>query len=399
MHCPGFRFGAVSAGIKASGALDLGMIVADAPAACAAVFTSNEVKAAPVLVSQAAIARARGVMSAVVVNSGGANACTGPGGLDDARRMAAVLGAVVGVPAGRVAVASTGVIGRRLPMDRVEAGIAAAAAGLDAGGFERFATAILTTDRAAKMARREIGIGGKPVTLLGCTKGAGMIAPDMATTLTFVVTDAVVAPARLRTSLRRAAADTYNAITVDGDTSTNDMILLMASGAAGHRALAGKDAARFDAGLTELLDELARALMRGGEGVHHVVTVEVRGARTAAAARRVARTIANSPLVKTAIAGADPNWGRFLSAIGNARVGVKPERVELWFDDVRFVAGGVRARGIRADGADLEARVRTVMQRPEYTVRVDLRAGKAEARYLACDLSHEYVSINADYTT
>jgi glutamate N-acetyltransferase/amino-acid N-acetyltransferase len=391
MKCPGFRFGAVRAGIKQSGALDVGVIAADQPASCAAIFTSNQVKAAPVVVSQKALARSRGLAQAVVVNSGNANACTGPGGELDARDMIATAATALGVRRGHVMVASTGVIGKRLPMERVRAGIAAAAGELGADQAP-FAQAILTTDRAAKTARGRVLLGDPRATLMGCTMGAGMFAPNLATTLTLVTTDAAIAPAALEAALRSAASETFNAITVDGDTSTNDMILVMASGAAGNKPVRGATAAAFERALAGVLDELARALMRGGEGVHHVATVRVTSARNREDARRVARTIANSPLVKTAISGQDPNWGRLLCAAGNAGVKLDPRRLSLWLDRVRVVVDGAEARG-----KNLEQRAAAVMARPEYTITVDLAAGRAEAQYLACDLSHEYVSINADY--
>ncbi len=382
-RCAGFRFGATTAGIKKSGKPDVGIIVPDAPATCAAIFTQNRVKAAPVLVSQAALAKSRGRVAAVVVNSGNANACTGAQGMADARRMAALAAREVGATRNDVIVSSTGVIGQPLPMGKVEPGIGAAFASLGAT-FEPFADAILTTDRARKVARKT----ADGITVLGCTKGAGMIAPNMATTLTFVVTDAVATPAQLRKLLDRGAAETFNAITVDGDTSTNDMILLMASGAS------GKTPASLEATVAGVLDKLARDLMRGGEGVHHVVTVRVTGARSKDAARQVARSIANSPLAKTAIAGADPNWGRFLSAAGNAGVPLRPDRLALWLGKVQLVRDGV---GIVTEA--VERRAAAVMQKPEYTLTLDLGAGSGSAQYLACDLSHEYVTINADYRT
>jgi glutamate N-acetyltransferase / amino-acid N-acetyltransferase len=392
IRCPGFRFAGVSAGIKKkTGALDLGLIVADRPATGAAIFTSNRVKAAPVVLSQAALKRSGGRVDAVVVNSGNANACTGRAGMADARRMATATGRVLGVATSRVLVASTGVIGQRLPIDRIERGIEQAASEVEPA-IDPFADAILTTDLAAKIARGRAELGGRRVTLAGCTKGAGMIAPNMATTLTFVVTDARLGPSALHRALTAAAAETFNAITVDGDTSTNDMLLLLASGHADNAAPSRDDQIRFRDALTRLLDQLARALMRGGEGVHHVVKISVSGARSAEAARRVARTIATSPLVKTAIAGSDPNWGRILCAAGNAGVPIDPQRLALWFDRVQMVAGGAQVSAPTA-----EQRARTVMQRPEYTVTLDLGQGRAVGHYLACDLSHEYISINADY--
>ncbi len=388
--CKGFRFAGVAAGIKKKGGLDVGVIAADAPAAVAAVFTGNRVKAAPVRLSMAALRAARGRARALVVNSGNANACTGRQGAADARAMAAATARAVGARPGEVLVASTGVIGEPLPMARVQAGIAAAGAALTTGGWDDFARAILTTDRQAKTARRSLRVGGHPLTLLGCTKGAGMIAPNMATTLTFVVTDARVAPAALARATRAAVTPTFNAIAVDGDTSTNDMLAVMASGQTGP-ALAGKTLAAFTAALTELCADLATQLMRDGEGVHHVVTVRVRGAASARAAHAVARRVATSPLVKTAIAGGDPNWGRILCAVGNAGIALDPDRVGLAIGDVVVVR-----RGARAPGYD-EARAAAVMQAPTYAVTIDLGAGSASASFLACDLSHEYVSINADY--
>jgi len=392
LACTGFRFGAVAAGIKKSGALDLAMMVSDAPAATAAVFTSNRVKAAPVLLSKKQLVRSGGVARAVIVNSGNANACTGRAGANHARRMVTRAAAALDVAEEQTLVASTGVIGARLPIERIELGIAALAPELRDDGFETFAQGILTTDKRPKTAGRELRLGGAPAVLIGCTKGAGMIAPDMATTLTFVACDARVEPAELQRMLARACDQTYNAILVDGDTSTNDMILVMANGAAATTPVSGGEAHALQDALTGLLDELARALMRDGEGVHHVVTVLVRGARNQKAARAVARSIARSPLVKTAIAGADPNWGRVLAACGNAGVPIKPGRLALWIDHVPLVAGG-----IAVDDPAAEPAARAVMQRREYSMTVDLGDGEAEAHYLACDLSHGYVDINADY--
>ncbi|RMH43210.1 MAG: bifunctional glutamate N-acetyltransferase/amino-acid acetyltransferase ArgJ [Deltaproteobacteria bacterium] len=381
----GFQFGAATAGIKASGRPDVGVIACAAGTIGAGVFTQNRVVAAPVIVSRAALARCRGAVRGVVVNSGNANACTGARGLADAKAMAARTAAALGVPAGRVVVASTGVIGVPLPMRAVDRGIAAAAASLGPD-LAPFAEAILTTDRAAKTARARAG----SATLIGCTKGAGMIAPNMATTLTFVCTDARLPLPALDRAVRRAADATFNSLTVDGDTSTNDMLLVLASGAAAR----APTAAEFERALERLLADLAHQLMRGGEGVHHVVTVRVDGARSTADARAVARAIATSSLVKTAIAGGDPNWGRFLAAAGNAGVAIRPDRIDAWLDRVPIVRGGCGVGGAAA-----ERRAAAVMRRPEYTLRLHLHQGRASGHCLACDLSHEYVSINADYRT
>ena len=390
MKVAGFRFAGVAAGIKKKGGKDVGLIAADAPVAAAAVFTGNRVKAAPVLLSAAHLKASRGRLRGVVVNSGNANACTGAAGAADARTMAAAAAAAIGGKPGEQLVASTGVIGQPLPIDRVQAGVAAAGAALSADGFADFADAILTTDRGPKVATRTVKLGRARVTLVGCTKGAGMIAPNMATTLSFVCTDAAIAPALLARATRAAVGPTYNSLIVDGDTSTNDTLAVLASGAAGP-ALAGRAVAGFTAALTELLADLATQLIKDGEGVHHVVTIDVRGAASERAAAAVARRIATSPLVKTAIAGGDPNWGRVLCAIGNAGVPIDPTRLGLRIGPVEVVK-----RGAVAPGYD-EAAAAAVMQTPAYTITADLGGGKARARVLACDLSHEYVSINADY--
>ncbi len=389
--CAGFRFAALACGIKSSGLPDLGIIACDGAATAAAVFTKNRLAAAPVRVSRAALARTAGVVRAVVVNSGNANACTGASGLRDARTMARQTAALIDSTADEVIVASTGVIGVPLPIDAVAAGIEQACKQLHGDGFSGFAEAILTTDRAAKTAQRSLTINGETITIIGCTKGAGMIAPNMATTLTFVTTDARVSSAALQQTLGSACATTFNAITVDGDTSTNDMIVVLASGVGNRRALRGKALTAFATALTELLDELAQALMSQGEGVHHVVTIRVRGAASDRAAQTIARRIANSPLVKTAIAGADPNWGRILCAAGNAGVAVRPASIDLFIGEVQVVAGGARV------AADIEASAAKVMTAPRYPIIIDLNMGPGSGQYLACDLSHDYVTINADY--
>lgn len=389
MKVAGFRFAGVAAGVKKKGGKDVGLIACDAPVAAAAVFTGNRVKAAPVLLSAAHLRASRGRLRGVVVNSGNANACTGPAGAADARTMAAAGAAAIGGKPGEQLVASTGVIGQPLPIDRVTAGIAAAGAALSADGFADFADAILTTDRGPKVARRTVKLGRTAVTLVGCTKGAGMIAPNMATTLSFVATDAAVPAAALGRATRAAVAPTLNAAIVDGDTSTNDTLAVLASGAG--VALGPAALPRFTAALTDLLADLATQLVRDGEGVHHVVTIAVAGARSERDAIAVARRIAVSPLVKTAIAGGDPNWGRVLCAVGNAGVPLDPAKLRLAIGGVPVVR-----RGAVVPSYD-EAAAAAAMRAPAYTIAVDLGAGRARAQVLACDLSHEYVSINADY--
>ena len=387
----GFRFAGVAAGIKKKGGRDLGLLVADELVPTAAVFTANRVKAAPVRLSIDRLRMSRGRLRGVVVNAGNANACTGAQGERDARRMGERAASAIGAWPDHLLVASTGVIGQPLPMSKVDAGIAAAGRALSADGFDDFAAAILTTDRRPKTASVTVRVNGKPLTIAGCTKGAGMIAPNMATTLTFVVTDAAVVPGTLARVTRAATAATFNAIAVDGDTSTNDTLAVFASGASKAELATGPGATRFAGALTELLADLARQLMADGEGVHHVVTIQVRRAASARSALSVARRIATSPLVKTAIAGGDPNWGRVLCAVGNAGVPIDAGKLGLAIGNIEVVRGGALVPGYD------EARAAAVMKGASYPITIDLGLGGHDASFLACDLSHEYVSINADY--
>jgi glutamate N-acetyltransferase/amino-acid N-acetyltransferase len=367
----------VAAGIKKNGNPDVALLCADEPAACGAVFTRNRVRAAPVDLSAARVRAGR--LSAVVVNSGNANACT-PDGMRDAREMAARAAGALEVPEQRVAVASTGVIGLPLPMPEVRRGVMAAAAALRPDGWDAFSRAIMTTDKGPKVAT--VKTGG--AIIHGCAKGAGMIAPNMATTLVFVATDAAVTPPILRRLVKRGADRTLNRAIVDGDTSTNDSLFVLASG----RVQLSE--ARLGAALDEVLGSLAEALVRDGEGANHVVRVEVTGAQSERAAETVARKIATSALVKTAFAGADPNWGRILAAAGNAGVPLRPDRLALWLGNVKVVRGGCGIPGT-------DDRAHAVLERPAYTIRLDLGAGAASAHILTCDLTHEYVTINASY--
>jgi glutamate N-acetyltransferase/amino-acid N-acetyltransferase len=390
MDVPGFRFAAVNAGIKKR-KLDMGLIVADVPAAAAGVFTRNRFRAAPVLLSEERLRK--GACQAIVVNSGCANACTGRNGVRDARRMAALCAEALRVPEKLVCVASTGVIGRPLPMDRVIAAVPALAAGLDPQRLDDFSRAILTTDRGPKTSARKIRIDGTPIRVSGVAKGAGMLAPHMATMLGFVMTDAACDSAYLRRVLVDAAAETLNAISVDGDTSTNDSLFLLASGRAANAPLRADDRAgrRFRALITEVMRELALAIVGDGEGSTRVVEVAVRSSNRDTS-RAVARRIAESPLVKTAIYGADPNWGRIVCAVGNTDAIYDPRRVSV---DIGAVP--VFRRGVGVPGADKKAA--EVMRRPRYRVLVDLGSGRAEASVYTCDLTHEYVRINAAYRT
>jgi len=391
-RCRGFRFAGIASGVKKNGALDLGIIASETPVSSAAVFTKNKAAAAPVKLSRTTLKKSKGKIRGVVVNSGNANACTGREGAANARIMAKLGAAAIGAKASEVLIASTGVIGEPLKMGCIEEGLPLAAESLRSGNIETFAESILTTDKNIKIAQRRVAIDGKRVTLLGCTKGAGMIAPNMATTLSFVVTDAKVSPNALQSALGTAVTPTFNAISIDGDTSTNDMILAMASGAAGGNSLRGADARQFTSTLTDLLDELARKLMRDGEGVHHVVDIFVRGTKSDQGARRVAKTIANSPLVKTAIAGCDPNWGRILAAAGRAGVAMAPAKTSLRIGSVPVLRDGEPS-----NNPEWERKASDAMRKAEYPIVLDMGMGPGRARFLACDLSKDYVQINADY--
>ena len=382
----GFRFAGVAAGIKKKvGARDVALAVCDEPAACAAVFTTNQVCAAPVRVSREHVKG--GKTRGVIVNAGNANACTGTNGMRDARAMASTAARVIGARPKDLLVASTGVIGAPMPMDRVTAGIEAAGAALSPDGFDDFAEAILTTDRTPKRANATVA----GTSILACAKGAGMIAPSMATTLAFVFTDALITPVQLKQFLKRAADASFNRAIVDGDQSTNDSIFVLASGKAG-APLKGHALMEFGAALEEVLYSLAVSLVADGEGAEHVVTIRVEGARTAADALRIARTIATSPLVKTAFFGKDPNWGRILGAAGRAGVKLDPDRLTLDLEDVPLVrkGGGVMT-------ADREQAAHEVMKRPAYGLTLGLGLGKASDQVITCDLGHAYVSCNADY--
>jgi glutamate N-acetyltransferase/amino-acid N-acetyltransferase len=389
----GFSYGAVEAAIKKPGRLDLALIVSETPAAAAAVFTTNKVTAAPVLLSRERIAG--GLCQALVVNSGNANACTGKQGLEDARETTSLVAEGLGIDEGLVQVCSTGVIGVPLPMDRLRAAIPGLVKGVGEAGLNQVADAIMTTDTFPKTSVRSGSAAGVPYTIAGIAKGAGMIMPNMATMLSFIVTDAAVEPAWLRQLFARSVDSSFNAITVDGDTSTNDTALIMANGAAGTPLLSGDlpGGAEFEALLKEVLLDLAKAIVRDGEGATKLVEVTVRGAVSDADAKRAAMAVANSCLVKTAFFGQDANWGRIFAAVGYSGAQVDQSRAELFFDDVQMVRGGLFTAG------DAEVRGSAVLRNSEFSVTVDLHLGSGSATVYTCDLSYDYVKINADYRT
>lgn len=393
MNIKGFQFSAVEAAIKKPGRLDLALIFSEKPAAVAAVYTTNKVKAAPVLVDQQRTQG--GLCQAIVVNSGNANACTGPRGMDDALETTRLVAEGLGIPDEAVLVSSTGVIGVPLPMERLRAGVRPLVDGLSSGTLDDVSRAIMTTDTFPKLETRRGAAGGKEYTIAGIAKGAGMIMPNMATMLAFIVTDAAVDPAWLRTVFAAGIERSFNAITVDGDTSTNDSAILLANGAAGNAPLNGTadGAADFVRLLDEVLLSLAKLIVRDGEGATKFVEVTVRGARSDADAKRAAMAVANSCLVKTAFFGQDANWGRIFAAVGYSGADVEQERAELFFDDVPMVKNGVFA------GGDAEARGSEVLRKKEFSVVIDLHLGGGTATVYTSDLSYDYVKINADYRT
>jgi len=385
----GFRFAGIAAGIKANGKPDLGVIIADEPASAAGVYTRNRVRAAPV--DLAAKRTRKGRLAAVLVNSGNANACTGAPGRKAAEVSTAALAKRLGVSAELVAPASTGVIGALLPADKIVDAMPRLLDAVAAESAADFARAIMTTDQWPKVAARTFKIGRETATVLGIAKGAGMIHPDMATTLAFVVTDAGASPALLGKLLREATDATFNAISVDGDTSTNDTILALASGHAGTVRAGSAEARKLRDALTEVLGALGRSIIADGEGAEHVVTFEVSGARSDADARKAARTIATSPLVKTALHGRDANWGRILAAAGRSGATFDPALARIRVGEVSIVEKGMPV------GKEAEAKAAAIMAGPEYTIAVSLGRGPGRASYLTCDLGKSYIAVNANY--
>ncbi len=389
----GIRLGTARAGIKYPDRRDLVAIETAAGTHVAAVFTRNAFCAAPVVVARAHLATAR--PRYLVVNTGNANAGTGRQGLADAEASCRALAALTGCQPEEVLPFSTGVIGEPLPLDRLTAGLPAALADLRPDGWNDAAHGIMTTDTRPKWSSRQPTLTGNTVTVTGIAKGAGMIRPDMATMLAFIATDAVADEERLKRILADAVADSFNAITVDGDTSTNDACVLLATGQSGVRIPAlGADGERFAAAVREVCMDLAQAIIRDGEGATKFVTVRIEGGRDAIECRRVADAIAHSPLVKTAFFASDPNWGRILAAVGRSGLSdFDLERVAIYLDEICIVRAGGRAPDYT------EARGREVMRRPEITVRVELGRGGAAARIWTTDLSYDYVRINAEYRT
>jgi glutamate N-acetyltransferase/amino-acid N-acetyltransferase len=387
----GFRAAGVSAGIKANGNLDLALIVSETPANAAAVFTTNRAQAAPVLISLEHLKRSGGTARAIVVNSGCANACTGDEGMQVARAMAVETARLVSCPAEQVLVASTGVIGVALPIEKVRVGLPAAMQALAAEQGAAAARAIMTTDPFPKEASTRVTIGGREIAIGGMAKGSGMIEPMMATMLGFVTTDAAVPKPLLDRALREAVDDTFNAITVDGECSTNDCVMLLANGASGVE-IGEATYGSFVNGLRDVCRELALGIVRGGEGATKLVTVTVTNAASRAEARRAAKAIANSPLVKTAIHGGDPNWGRLIAVAGRANVAFELSRASVQIGSIVLFKDGRPYDEAAPQAA-------AYLNRRDIEVFVGLGAGEASSTVWTCDLSAEYVRINADYRT
>lgn len=390
---PGIRLGTAAAGIRKKDRRDLVVVECARDTRAAAVFTKNRFCAAPVIVAREHLAK--GAPRALLINTGFANAGTGAPGLEDARASCAALADRLGCARHEILPFSTGVIGERLPVTRLIAGLPDCLAVLSEDGWADAAHGIMTTDTAPKGASRRFTLGGKSVTVTGIAKGAGMIRPDMATMLAFVATDAAVSEAALRSALTAAVNASFNRITVDGDTSTNDACVLLATGRAGNPEILAPHGAGYEAlahAVAEVCAELAQAIVRDAEGATKFITIEVGGGATEPDCLEVAYTIAHSPLVKTAFFASDPNWGRILAAIGRAPISdLDVNAVTIHLDDVCVVRGGA------LDPGYAETRGRAVMAKPEITIRVDLGAGAARARIWTSDLSHEYVRINAEY--
>jgi glutamate N-acetyltransferase/amino-acid N-acetyltransferase len=387
--CQGFKFSGVAAGLKKNGQKDLGLIYSETTAKVAGVFTRNQIKAAPVLLDMQRITS--GTCQAVVVNSGNANCCTGAKGMQDAISMARWTAAKLDIPEELVLVASTGVIGEPLAIEKVHTALPDLIDTLNVDGVSALAEAIMTTDTVPKVVTQKGKLGGTAFTVTAVAKGSGMIRPDMATMLCFIMTDIAAEPAMLKEMLLAATDRTLNRITIDGDTSTNDTALLLANGQS--EAVINSDADRkiFQGILDAVLMSLGKQLVKDGEGATKLVEIAVKGATSDADAYQIADTVAHSNLLKTALFGEDANWGRILGAVGRAGVSIQPDAIDVYFADVMMVKSGMGC------GKKAEAQATEILKQPEYTITIDLKVGKGTSAVLTCDFSIDYVKINADY--
>ncbi len=398
----GFKFAALKSGIRGKDRLDLGVIFCQKPTVAAGVFTTNLVQAAPVIMGRERIAD--GKLQAILVNSGIANACTGEAGLANAKKCASLTAAALHIDEELVLVSSTGVIGEQLDMDGFTSHIPKLAAIIEPDKLPDVAQAIMTTDTVAKLSRRKLKLGGVEVNLVGITKGAGMIMPNMATMLCFIMTDVNIKADVLNEMLAVAVEQSFNRITVDGDTSTNDTAIVMANGLAGNalldtnaydggRTANSEEATLFANALNDLCRELALKIVEDGEGVTKLVTIRVKGAENDTQAEAAARTVANSALVKTAFFGADANWGRIMGALGRSSANFNQSEVAIFFDKQQIVANGQLISAAAEDAAT------RILAKKTFTLEIDLGAGKSDCEIYTCDLSLDYVKINADYRT
>jgi glutamate N-acetyltransferase/amino-acid N-acetyltransferase len=388
----GFLFSACTAGIKASGKPDLALALVPNGASAAAMFTRNQIVAAPVTVGREHLRRGQGMMRALIVNAGNANCATGKPGLKAAASVCAGLAKQIKVSPHQIFPSSTGIIGVPLPVEKIYAALPQLVNSASAGpeAFDQFAHAILTTDTHKKVASQSITYNQTQVVLAGVAKGAGMIHPNMATMLVYLFTDLSASPRELQTCLKEAADQSFNNISIDGDTSTNDTALLLASGKSGVQFKSVRN--EFQTALTKVCRSLAGQIVADGEGVQHVVRLTIEQARTRSEARQIGKTIANSPLVKTAWAGADPNWGRILAAIGYSGVKINSERINIYLGEQQICRHGAAC-------AFDHDRAHAYMSEPVYEIRIALGAGSESLEFLSCDLTAEYVRINADYST
>jgi glutamate N-acetyltransferase/amino-acid N-acetyltransferase len=387
----GFLFSGISAGIKKDGKRDLGLIYSEVPAQVAGLFTTNAVKAAPVQLDRERIKK--GLCQAVVVNSGNANACTGSQGLRDAKRVSSLVARQLGIDERRVFTSSTGVIGSPLPLKKIEEGIPKLVEQLSPEGWMSTVEAMMTTDTFPKVEVATGRIKGKQVTLCGMAKGAGMIRPNLATMLSFLVTNARIKAPFLQRMLEKAAETSFNRITIDGETSTNDTVLLLANGMAGHPTLnrMDRDGEVFQSMLSKVCRSLAESLVKDGEGATKFIEILIQGARNKEDAKRAAYAVAHSPLVKTAFFGEDANWGRILCALGYSGVQIDPNQIDLFFDKTPIVKKGM---GV---GSKLEEKAGQILKNKSFKVTIDLHQGKSEFSVLTTDFSLDYVKINASY--
>ncbi|MDL1971408.1 MAG: bifunctional glutamate N-acetyltransferase/amino-acid acetyltransferase ArgJ [Candidatus Desulfofervidaceae bacterium] len=387
----GFRVGTASAGIKNQKCKDMVLIYSEKPAVVAGTFTQNQVQAAPVKLTSHRIKS--GLAQAIVINSGNANACTGEQGEKDAQEMTALVAKGLGIPKQLVLVCSTGVIGQPLPMKKIKTGIEELLTSLHPIGWEGAAEAIMTTDTFPKLIYKKGEIEGIPFSLLGIAKGAGMIMPNMATMLAFFVTDIAITPPLLQPMFGEIVSQTFNRISVDGDTSTNDTALILANGYAKNPIESEKEFRPFREVLFESAAELAKMIAQDGEGASKLIQIEIKGAKSVKEAEIIAATIANSPLVKTAIYGEDANWGRIIAAIGRSGVKINPDKIDIYFGDICLVKNGL------GQGEKAENLAHEYLRNKEVLLKVDLHSGTEQIAWYTCDLTEEYIKINAEYRT